>query len=517
MLDADKWDDTGEGNGLPMPSAHATQRVQVNLQQIRLAMQHDPEMFINFFMAEQLTFPVPEFHKEIFHEMTHAEVNRLVMAIPRAHNKTTLCKLTAVWYFLFSDYRFILYVTGSAELVVPYVNDIIAFMESDNFRAVFGELDFKSPGMKRQDGIGVYKFRIVQTGKICILRGLGTGQRVRGINVDNERPQLGIVDDAEDDDSVETELAHKKTLRWWYGAFIKCLNPIRNKLIVSGNLLARSSLLYKLLTADNWRSFLYGAILSNGKPLWGDVWTIEALRADFREYQRNGMTARWFAEMMNQPMAEGGSIIQATEICYKPMRQPREIAYGFLTVDPAISKNKWGNRIAVAAHGWIAEDMQWQIVETFCQRGVDPILLFDKIIAIANRWNFRVIGIEAGSMQEVLVYVYEFLKNLKNWHEYSFVPVTSQNVRKPMRIGTWAAMLKQSPTKQASYALTQGEFHATQQLLSYEPMRENNDDDLIDTIAYGPQMVQKYMAEILKTLPNRVVGSAKSSYDVASI
>ena len=69
-------------------------------------------------------------------EMTHADVERLVLAIPRGHSKTTLAELACVWYLLFSDFRFVLYVSGSHDLVVPYVNDIAAFFQTDNFIAV---------------------------------------------------------------------------------------------------------------------------------------------------------------------------------------------------------------------------------------------------------------------------------------------------------------------------------------------------------------------------------------------
>lgn len=488
-----------------------TQQVQIPVEQIRLALKNDPEFFIQFFLGDQLTHPVPAFHVEIFAEMIHGDVLRLVVAVPRGHAKTTLAKLGCVWYLLFSDFRFVLYVSGSHDLVVPYVNDIAGFFDAPNFVSVFGEVQW----LKRQDGVGIYKFRIPSIGKTCILRGLGSGQRVRGINVDNERPQLAIVDDAEDDEDVETDAMHQKMMKWWFGPFLKCLNQFNNKIIVSGNLLSSRSVLYRLLQSKEWRSFLYGCIRKDGTPLWPDLWPIEKLQADFREYEANGMASRWFAEMMNQPTAEGGGIIKSDEICYKPARLNTDVKYGFITVDPAISKENWADRAAVVAHGWVESETQWQILETFATRGIDPTALFWKIIDMASTWGFRAIGVENAAMQGILEHHFNHLKMLHNLWQYVFVPLHTHNRSKTERLAAWAAELKESKTRKALYALTAGDYVCTQQLLMYEPMRKDNEDDVIDCAAYGVQMRSRYMSEIMQTLPNAIQRKATSLVQMA--
>lgn len=488
-------------------------QVQVSQLELREALRNDPEFFIQFFLNEQLTHAVPEFHEQIFFEMTHDEIDRLVLAIPRAHAKTTLAKLAAVWYLLFSEFRFILYVSGSHELVVPYVNDIAGFFESENFIAVFGEVTW----LKKQDGIGVYKFKIPSLGKTCILRGLGAGQRIRGINVDNERPQLAICDDIESDDDVENEVVHKKHLRWFYGQFFKCLNQFKNKIIVSGNLLAKSSVLYKLLTSDRWRSYLYGAIKADGQPLWPDLWPIEKLALDFLEYQEAGMTEKWFAEMMNQPTAEGGGLIRGDEICYLAPMLPGQPQYGFITIDPAVSTESWGDKAAIVAHAWNEEHQKWQVVELHHEQGMDIIEIFKIAIDMAAKWHFRVIGVEAAAMQAALTRVFIFLQGIFNVQQYMFIPITSGNEAKKTRIASWAALLKEKDGKTAQYALTYGDFTLTQQLLDYEPKKKKNVDDAIDAAAYGVQMIGRHIGEIMKELEYVSEGGATPLVAVAEV
>ena len=310
---------------------------------------------------------------------------------------------------------------------------------------------------------------------------------------------------------------HLKIMRWWFGPFLKCLNPIKNKIIVLGNLLASRSLLFKLLQSNQWRSFLYGCIRANGEPLWPDVWSIEKLKEDFREYELNGMAGKWFAEMMNQPIAEGGGLIKAEEICYRPPRVPEEIEYGFITCDPAISKETWADRAAIGAHCWIPEEQIWQTVEVRYWRGISCIQLFHQIIDLAAKWHLRVIGVEAAAMQGVLEQLFRHLQLLHNLQQYAFVPLATQNRKKTERLAVWTSMLKQIDDVPARWALTQGEYAITQQVLMYQPMRRENDDDIIDMCAYGVQMIERYMAQIMQTLPQAILHKPASLASIAQV
>src|SRR3546814_5767176 len=56
--------------------------------------------------------------------------------------------------------------------------------------------------------------------KKCILRAVGAGQQMRGINIDNQRPDMAV-DDVEDNENTESELLQKKLDRWIFGPFLK--------------------------------------------------------------------------------------------------------------------------------------------------------------------------------------------------------------------------------------------------------------------------------------------------------
>lgn len=484
--------------------------VQVNLHEVRHLLRHDPEFFIEFFLGDIITQSVPDLHKEALSILTAENISRVVLALPRGHGKTTLAKLCAVWHLVFSQYRFILYISASKDLVVPYVNDIADFFDIDNFISVFGPVEW----LIRQDGVGKYKFYIPSIDKTCILVGLGMGQRVRGINIDNERPQLVICDDFEDDTLIETPIPFDKALNWWTGPFYKCLNQFNNKIIVIGNHTKQKSLLKQFIESPHWHSRVYGVIRQNGQPLWPELWSLEKIKADYEEYQYHKKTERWFAEMMNVPVPEGGSIISINEIKYCPPRQPGDGLYGCITCDPAISRNAWADRAAIAAHIYVDNDIDnphegiWQTVEVRYWRGIDPTDLFWQIIDLATTWRIRHIGVEAVAMQSALEYLFRHLAYTNGLTQYSFVPLPTHNQAKAARIIAWASQLKHTETKSATWALTSGDFIITKQLLSFAPTRRDNDDDIIDCCAYGPRMVDQYIDKIILSDPL----APKSSY-----
>lgn len=465
------------------------QQVQLDKPNIKLALEHDPEFFIQFFLGQELTFPVPPFHKTVFRKMVAPDIKRFCCAIPRDHAKTTLAKLAVVHYFLFSHYRFILYLSNTLSIAVPAANDVISFLESDNCVSVFGPLEW----MTRQDGKGIYKFRL--NGKLCYLRAMGAGQQIRGINVDNKRPQLAVVDDLEDNDNIATEPLFMGLKRWVYGPFRKALDKFDNKIIWLGNMISQQSMLYENCQSDFWHSMLYGCLLEDGTALWPDAWPLDKLIEDYREYQENGVADIWFAEMMNMPMALGNGIILAEEINYKPVVEPRTYKFAFITVDLAISKKERAHKTVVAVHALIdpaesisgtLEEPWWQVVNIDGFHGIDPIALFDVLIEKAQTWGAYVIGIENVAYQDSLQYVYPHFCVQQGLEHIEFVPLAAKE-RKVNRIAPWAGMIKKG-----EYAINEGDFPITQELLAFDPSKAENKDDYIDACAHGPQMLARH-------------------------
>lgn len=477
---------------------------------IHIALQHDSEFFINFFMGAEMVVPTPDFHKEIFDLMVHKDVPQLCLAIPRAHAKTTLVKLAAVYYFMFSDFTYILYMSSVVGHSIECVNDIADFLQSDNFVSVYGHCEW----FTKQEGKGYYKFRMPNKGKVCILKAFGAEQKVRGTNIKHKRPELIIVDDLEDNDNLASKETFEKLKRWMYGPFKKAVNPLKNKFLWIGNMIARQSMLYEHCQSQFWFSRVYGCLLQDGKPLWPDLWSLDRLRADFQEYSDRGMADIWFAEMMNMPLAGLNGIIKADEIVYKPPMMPGDSTIGFITVDLAISKNTWADDTSLNVHLWNQDLELWQVVDTVTRKGMGPIEVFRECIRLGQKWYIGVVAIESVAWQAAASEVFEHLAMMEYIQGFTFLNVPSR-ASKTERIVTWADMIKQG-----LYALTLGDFIITHELLMYDPQKKDNVDNTIDSCALAPKVLAMYTTEIwaskyIQDNPNAF--AVQNSYQISRI
>ena len=489
---------------------------EVNIGQVREMLENNYEFFIQFFLAEELTVPVPDFHIDVFGRMVSLKDLRYVCAIPRGHAKTTLAKLAVVYLVLFSPFKFFVYLSASHGIAAPACRDIIAFIESENFRAVFGPVQYTI----RRESEGFYQFRIPSIDKNVMIKAHGAGQQVRGLNELNTRPDCAIVDDFEDVESTSSATTFRNLVRWFYGTFIKALDQFRNKIVQIGNMVAQDCLLRRHIESPLWNSILYGALLKNGKPLWPDLWSLNDLIADFREYQRQGLVDVWFREMMNLPIAPDGGLIRPDQITYRPPVTPDMCKYRFVTLDPAISKKRWGHRLCAAVHAYVENEESgigwWQITEYLHGRGINPVTLFPALAALMIRWRARLCAIEGIAFQQSLKYVFEHMALNQGLFNLEFVDISVPLASKTMRLAGWAAELKADPTefRPPIYALTRGDWAMTQQLISYDPQAERNDDDLIDAAAYGPPTIKQYLPRIM--MPWQDLAVAPSSFVPAS-
>jgi hypothetical protein len=472
-----------------------------NPQQVVDRLFDDPEFFFAFFLNENRTLPSPPCHYEIFHEMTDLTHAQYVCAIPRDHAKTTIAKLAVMRLIIFTKFRFFTYFSDTHTLAASALLDIVHFMETDQFRAVFGEnaVDW----LIRRESEGTYIFRFL--GRKIIMKAFGAGQQIRGMNIDNVRPDVGVFDDIETNESVESAAQLRKLIKWFYGPVKKAFNKTGYKLIHIGNMISNNCLLKKHCESTFWHSTRYGCLLSNGQPLWPEAWPIEKLREDFRSYVEVGEADTWFAEMMNMPVSGSNGLLRGHDIQHSKV-MPGWGEFGFITIDPAISKKKGAHKSAIVVHMWY-EDC-WHVVDYHHEQGMTPVDTFQKMVEFCYKWGVNVIGIESVAYQASLIYVFDHFCMLYKIHGLKFVPCPG-GVRKVERLRSWAGAIKKGIWK-----LMEGDFTMVSQLLTYQPLSENNDDDLIDAAAHGVNMIELYMREIEETISIPLTSNAVSGYQM---
>lgn len=451
------------------------------------------EFLIEFFLADQLDMPVPEFHTEIWSLLTDQEKERVLLAIPRGHAKTTLAKLSVIWYWLFTKHRFCVYLSNTAPIAKGACRDIIEWLSHPNFTQIYGQVRV----IKQSDNEGLWIFDL-PTGdgkwKRCILRALGQGQQMRGINIDNQRPDLAIVDDVEDLENTASESQQKKLDQWMFGPFLKALAKT-HKVLWLGNMLAKTSLLSRLGRNPRWNPVLFGALVKgpNGtlRPLWPDRWTVEALMEDFREYKGMGLIESWMCEMMNMP-GHGDNGFTADQLNYAPPPEPSDCRMAWITIDPAFGLNAQNDETAIAVHV-ITKDSAVPVTIGVIHGRWTEVQMFDRALGLASYWNAWVWGVEAVAAQKVLLTLFDMLAASRQLAgRIVCVPLVSG--RGDPKIGRMRAYVALLQSK--DWAISEDDVDLTTQILELDMRKKDQDDDIVDAAAYGPSMYEEFQGLI---------------------
>jgi hypothetical protein len=476
-----------------------TQNVVAKTREIRGLMRVDAEFFIEFFLADSLDMPVPQFHKEIWGLATDETKLRILLAIPRDHAKTTLAKLLVVWHWLHTHHRFCVYLSNTNPIAKGACKDIIEFLSHPNFIAVYGAVRM----IKSSENESLWIFEMdmpTEPGKPtrtkrCILRAVGQGQQMRGINIDNQRPDFTVVDDVEDNDNTESEFQQKKLDKWIFGPFLKALAR-KHKILWLGNMLAKTSLLARLSRNPRWNPVVFGSLVRDTatlqlEPLWPGKWSVAALQEDFKEYKDNGLVETWMCEMMNMP-GHGENGFTLEQINYVPVPNPDQIVAAWITIDPAFGMNAHNDETSIAVHVLPKQG----IPRTVCvEHGrFDEHTMFNKALHLAQYWGAWTWGIESVAAQKVLITLFNMLAmQYQLNHQLEFVPLTAgKGDPKAGRIRAFVSQMANG-----EWGIPEGDIDITTQIVDYDFRLKEQPDDIVDSVAYGPTMLELYKGLIM--------------------
>lgn len=253
------------------------------------------------------------------------ESAREALAAPRGHAKSTWVTLIFVLYCACYELRrFIVIISDTSAVADELLAHIKAELE-ENVRLARDFPHVHGVGKTwREDNV------LLRNG-IRILA-LGTGKRIRGRRFRNQRPDLMIFDDLENDDNVRNPDQRKKSWNWLMRAALKAGGQ-RMDAVMVGTIIHFDSVLARLTNRKNtaaagWRKSIYRAVVSwaTRTDLWDEWkrlycdWTIEdddrrMARAD-AFYQKNeaamleGVEVLWperlpYLHLMKVLLAEG--------------------------------------------------------------------------------------------------------------------------------------------------------------------------------------------------------------------
>lgn len=432
----------------------------------------DNALYERTFFPKTVRQNTPEFHREI-DDALYSDSRYISIEVFRGGAKTTKLRLYMSKKIAYGIAHTILIVSKTQD----HASKSIEWLKKNvEFNKSWANLYGLQPGAKWtgtdieiRHGIDEYPIRIFAVGI--------TGQ-VRGFNIDDYRPDLIIVDDADDEETTGTEEQIKKTAALFFGALAKSLAPASEapqaKMVHLQTPLALGDLCDVASKDPQWLSLKFGCFDEKGNSRWPERFSTAELQADKAAHIRRGQLALWMREMECTIIPEGGAAFIPENIRYWDLL-PDQATY-IITIDPASSSEKSADDQVVMLLALYGSRIY--VVEYTAEKGEMPELVAKTIMQWAGRYNILGIWAESIGYQRVLAHYLESEMRLKR----KFIPVhrVQDQRRKSDRI-------MQAVGSATGYGLLYvRETHGTllTQYYRYAP-RSKEHDDILDALAIG--------------------------------
>lgn len=438
---------------------------------------------------EEFTMAFPPFYITLFHMLTSfsQKLERFAIGIPRGFAKTTFIKLLCLWYILFSRKQFILIVGASEDLAVNTLSDICDLLGGANIRKLFGnwqhaiEVDTQT--------LKVFHFR----GRNIILRAIGAGTAVRGINRKNKRPDVIIMDDVQKRETSENKELSDQLLKWILGTLMKARSNDGCTYIYVGNMYPQNCILEKLKNNTQWTSFIVGGILADGSSLWEELRPVEELLSEYQSDAEMGHAEIFISEILNSTDIASASGVDINKIpTLPPYYEDADPEGSFILIDPSSGK-KQGDDCTIE-HYSVCDGKP--IFDQLVTGTFSPLETIRAAVKMGMERNTRLIAVEGVAYQSTLLFWFEQFCEQEGITGFYFVELSPKGQAKNNRIKRGLLRLLSSEI----YLHPSIRSQVLHQITEWNPLKINNKDDIIDPLGYVEEVMRDYPEFIVKNI-----------------
>ena len=468
---------------------------EFDAKEIKQACEHNLDLWAGILAPEECLSPFADFHNALFSLLTEAckkpkHDQKFAIGVPRGMAKTHFIKLLIAHLVTFTHHRFILTIGNTATLAQNVIGDATSLLDSPNYVSLFGSWRHGCETDNKEEK--TFTFR----GKQNIIKALGCGGSVRGINKNNARPSIIIMDDMQDYENSQNPILSKALYKWMRGTLIPAGSPHGCIVIYIGNMYPRVDdenkqpccILHKLKLDRNWTSLIAGALIYNKdnelESLWEDVHPKQKLLQKLQEETDAGTPEIFFSEYMNDPECKSLSLsFKLEDIQVNPYREEFDLGQ-FLIIDVATDK-KTSDEVVISR---FSRQMDKHLLVE-CRHGkFSPSEIITEALEMATTNGCSLIAVESVNFQYALLHFFQKAAQSLQIEGIMFVEVHPKGLSKNQRI---KVMFSQ---------LAKGEIHLSpdianlvkNQIMQFNPLKTNNQDDILDTLAYVTQVESLY-------------------------
>lgn len=325
----------------------------VNDRDVRLAVTRASHLlFFHTYLGHYVKYPTADFQKEMFQITEDDSVKFAVFISFRDSAKSTVMNLSyPIWAIIGKPQKkFVLILGQTQNQARRHLNNIKREFEGNELLA--REL---GPFEEKDGEWGSISLELPKFG--ARITAASSEQSIRGIRHGEHRPDLIILDDVEDSNSVKTLEGRDKTYNWLMSEIIPA-GDRNTKIIVIGNLLHEDSLLMRLkenMEAGKLDGIYraYPLINEAGEILWpGKFRNMDEVE---QLHKTISSEVAWQREIMLRIIPDEGQVIYPEWIRYYDELPAEKPSYVVVGIDLAISQKTTADYTAMVSayvYGW---------------------------------------------------------------------------------------------------------------------------------------------------------------------
>lgn len=436
-------------------------------------------------------FPFPDYYLQLWEMLLAAvragrDFSKFAIGLPRGHAKSSVIKLLILYCILFTNKKFILVVGANEENAKSILSDVIDMLDSENIRQLFGNWRFGG-GIDRAEK-KVFEFR----GRPIVLKAVGVGTSIRGINEKNNRPDLIVLDDAQTKECAASVAEAQKYISWFLGTLSKAKSPFGCTYIYIGNMYPDleikkglyTCLLRNLQKNGSWVSFIVGAILADGKALWEDLQPLAQLLGDLQQDLDMGCPEIFFSELLNDPASASSSLLDTSKLIPFTKTVGDFHVGSMVIIDPSAGKKKSDDLVI----GYV-EIYDGRPILIEMKRGkFSPMEMIDQALGLCYKYGCGAIAVESVAYQSTALFWFAHVCEQRGITGIDLIEMLPHGVSKQARIinNFFKPWMKDEIGVHENH-----HSEVLAQAVRFNPMKTDNQDDILDVMAYAMQMLME--------------------------
>lgn len=382
---------------------------------------HDPYVWGQFFFKHHFPLESPPFHIALIDSAM--QVRHLAVAAPRESSKSTiLAFLYVIHAICYKRKKFILIISNTFKKSAMSLETIKKEIRSND------KIKQSYPGIeviKDAEGDSVIRYQNHEVKILC--KGVDQLGSVRGVKFGEQRPDLILGDDMEDDELVKNPQRRSELQTEFDEALIPAGDFKKCQYIFVGTILHDDCLLSKLVSKDHYTEYkklFYQAGVNwkrnNECSIWPEKWSLDELKNMERLNP-----SKFAKEMQNDPVSGRNVRFKKEDFRYWKLTDGKYICFdsnneivtsGFLSdckaaiaCDLAWKDNREADA-SVLMPGYLTPDSMILIDNYICKKGMRPNELMEQLFIMNERLTKLTgstvpIGFEKAMLENVTKYL----------------------------------------------------------------------------------------------------------------